>query len=285
MQASSRGFLPEVEPVPSETAMPEPSEGRNGLDPVLLRIRSGKPLPHEILALVFVAIGIPVLENLPVTYPRSALVLAFALPMALSAAVALAALLIRRWLRPGKDQLGSEALLVVRGLLVLGLVLPVHFLLKSFIFLINSSNWDLALFRLDRTVHFGFSPSIFLVTMFHQPWLLRFVDVIYSRMYFVVVVVYLGVLLVLLTPRSRLVFLGAYTMVWIFGIGLYIALPSWGPVFVFSDTFSSTLRHMPITVHVQRGLYEEIRSLVQIRWALVRSATDALQHFRVSTSR
>jgi hypothetical protein len=56
--------------------------------------------------------------------------------------------------------------------------------------------------------------------------------------------------------------LAAYSFVWIAGSVVYLAFPSWGPVFVVSDVFEEVLRYMPSTVSVQQVLFREIHSLV-----------------------
>jgi hypothetical protein len=157
----------------------------------------------------------------------------------------------------------ADLLVLLRAAVVLMPVLSVHFLLKSFIHLVNPRTWDAALWDLDRAVCFGMSPSLFLTGLFANPWFLETLDLVYSRLYFFLIVLSVPLLLVLPTLPRRMAFLTAYMSIWIAGSVLYLAFPSWGPVFVVSSVFSDSLHYMPATVGVQSILFEEISSLVR----------------------
>ena len=232
------------------------------------RLRSWKPFPHEVAAIVFVAFGVFVLERLPVTYPREGLVLAASLPavgFGACTAVLLAVREVHRRLtgRPRDLPPGVEAILLLRAVAVLVPVLSVHFLLKSFIWLVNSRTWDAFLWELDRGVHLGLSPSLFLTGAFTGRGFLRFLDLVYSNVYFLLIVVSVPLLLLVRDLNRRMAFLAAYSFVWMTGSVVYLAFPAWGPVFVFSDVFEDVLRYMPATVSVQEVLFREIQSLVR----------------------
>lgn len=231
------------------------------------RLRSPRLFPHEIVAAVFVALGVLVLERLPVTYPREALVLAASLPVAgfgLCTAILIVLREVARKCRGGVRTLtpAVELLLLVRTTAVLVPVLSVHFLLKSFIWLVNPRTWDPFLWDVDRVVHLGFSPSLLLTAAFKSVGFLRFLDIVYSNVYFLLIVVSVPLLLIVPELNRRMAFLAAYSFVWIAGSVLYLAFPSWGPVFVVSDVFGEVLRSMPATVSVQQVLFREILSLV-----------------------
>ena len=227
--------------------------------------RAWRLYPHEIISAVYVLAGFVLLEQLPVTYPRSAIVLGSLLPATIIFCIGAAVIVLRRRYR-GRSvpttPLRGELLLLARSLLVLVPVLSMHFLLKSFIHLMNGRTWDKQLYVLDQAVHMGFSPSRFFTTLFANRILLALVDVVYSNLYFVVVVTYTALLLSIPPLSRRLSFASAYTLIWIVGSVVYLAMPSWGPVFLFSSDFQQTLSWMPLTVKVQRTLFHEIYSLV-----------------------
>ena len=127
----------------------------------------------------------------------------------------------------------------------------------------NPRTWDAFLWEADRVVHLGLSPTVLLTNAFTSGAFLRFLDVVYSNLYFVLIAGSVPALLVLPELNRRMAFLAAYTFVWIAGSVVYLAFPSWGPVFVVSSLFAETLRNMPATVHVQEVLFGEISSLVQ----------------------
>ncbi len=88
-------------------------------------------------------------------------------------------------------------------------------------------------------------------------------EIVYSGLYFFVIVRYTAILHGLLPPRRRLAFTATFLLVWIVGVVIYIALPTWGSVFVFPDNFVGTLQSMPTRAMVQRALSQEISSLVR----------------------
>ena len=245
-----------------------------GPSPLEARLRSLRPFPHEVVALAYLAAGGLVLERLPVTYPRQAILLAATLPAKWIAAAGLAAVSARyaaAWWqnrrRSGEGRppvpVTADLLVLLRAVLILMPVLSVHFLLKSFIHLVNPRMWDAALWDLDRAACLGLSPSLFLTGLFANPWFLEALDLVYSRLYFFLIVLSVPLLLVVPTLQRRMAFLAAYTFLWIAGSVLYLALPSWGPVFVFPSVFTGVLPYMPATVGVQGVLFDEISSLVR----------------------
>ena len=218
-------------------------------------------LPHEIVAVVYVAAGIVVLERLPVSYPRQALwqaYLTFFGPL-FAVAYALSWLVHRR---RGTWRPREETIVLGRIAAVLALTLPVHFLLKSFVHLVNPRTWDVELSRWDQALHFGVNPSRFFVALFPGPVFLHMLDFAYSAAYYFFIIGTTAACFALLSTRMRFVFGSAYMLLWIFGAVLYLAFPSWGPVFVFSNDYQRTLAQMPITRAIQQQLFLELSSLV-----------------------
>ena len=189
------GLREPATPAKEPAGGPPPRGGRERVptvSPLLsleARLRSLHPFPHELAALFHIAAGGLILELLPVTYPRKAVVMAAWWPAKWIAATGIAAVAARR----------------------------------------GAAWWR------DR----------------HRPPAERPRSTV-------------GIdLLVLPTLPRRMAFLSAYTSVWITGSVVYLALPSWGPVFVVSQVFEEALRHMPATVGVQSVLFEELSSLVR----------------------
>ncbi|HEY0788687.1 MAG TPA: phosphatase PAP2 family protein [Thermoanaerobaculia bacterium] len=232
--------------------------------PFAKRLRSLRPFPHEWVILAYLAVSFWLLEHMPVTYPRTALLLAYARPVFLIALVAALVVLLRlRFGKEPREPLADTAFAIGRICLLLMVAWATHFLLKSFVFVINPRTWDLQLAVWDQRIHLGFSPSAFFTALFRARLFLNVLDLFYSGFYYFIVIGYAGALLGLLPQRLRFAFGAAFTLTWVVGSVLYVAFPSWGPVYVFSSEFVETLRYMPITVSVQRVLYEEISSLVR----------------------
>lgn len=138
-----------------------------------------------------------------------------------------------------------------------------HFLLKSSIYVINPKTWDAELYRLDQALHLGISPSLFFVALFDSPVAYRVIDFVYSRLYFYVQLFYPILFLTVGAPRLRRSFATSYVLLFIFGLLLYVLLPSWGPVFTYPEEFQNALQNMKATVVVQNHLYQETAGLVK----------------------
>lgn len=215
---------------------------------------------HEIVAAVFCLIGVVLLERMPVTYPRSALLLTYASPIAIIFGIAIAIAAIRR---RNRALVIRDAKEIARACLTLALVFAVSFVLKSFTYLINPHVWDRQLFALDRTLHFGYSPTIFFVTLFNHPLFLRFIDVVYTIIDYGLFMFGTPAMLALLDSRLRVRYGAAFALMWMTATVFYLALPSWGPAFSATALVEPALRHMPHTVWIQSQLYRELSSLIK----------------------
>jgi hypothetical protein len=221
-------------------------------------------MAHEWMALAYVAASAALLETMDRSYPRLALLVAYArfgvvVGVASLAVMLLARVMLRRRRWP---PLPSDLLHAGRAAVVLLPVLATHFVLKSFTHVLNRRVWDPELSALDRSVHLGVEPARFLVALFDHATFLAALDVFYSVAYYGIVVGSTALLISLLPPRRRLAFTTAFMLVFMAGSALYLALPSWGPVFVWPDDFEAALSHMPNTVTVQRTLFAEISAIV-----------------------
>jgi len=216
--------------------------------------------PHEIIAALYFIAGVIVLERLPVTYPRAAIFLAHSVPTLSIFALAAAMSFFR--FRSRRERWRHELRDIARCCVSIALVFSVSFVVKSFIHLVNSRVWDRELFAVDRMLHFGHSPTIFLVTLLDDVWFLHFLDFYYSLFYAVMFLAVPALLLAFLGHRGRVRFTAALVLMWIAGNVLYLVLPSWGPAFSDTALVLQALQSMPRTVWVQTQLYGELSSLV-----------------------
>jgi hypothetical protein len=215
---------------------------------------------YEVVAAVFCICGVVLLERMPVTYPRSALLVTYASPITVIFGISVAVAAIRR---RNRALLVKDAKEIARCCLTLALVFAVSFLLKSFIYLINPHVYDRQLFALDRAVHFGYSPTLFFVALFNQPRFLTFMDVYYTVVDYMLFVFGTSTIFALLDSRRRVQFGGAFVLMWITATVFYLATPSWGPAFSATSLVEPALRHMPRTVWLQSRLYGELSSLIR----------------------
>ncbi|HEX7191423.1 MAG TPA: phosphatase PAP2 family protein [Thermoanaerobaculia bacterium] len=215
---------------------------------------------HEIVAAVFCVIGIVLLERMPVTYPRSALLLTYASPIAIIFGISIAIAAIRR---RNRMLLIQDAKEIARACFTLAIVFAVSFLLKTFTYLINPRVYDQQLFALDRKLHFGYSPTLFFVALFNQTKFLQFMDIFYTVIDYALFVFGTSAMFALLDSRRRFQYGAAYVLMWLTSTILYVVIPSWGPAFSATTLVEPALRHMPRTVWLQSQLYRELSTLIK----------------------
>jgi len=171
-----------------------------------------------------------------------------------------------RW----KEELGTMEIVrasfwtdTVRILIAFTVIETSHLILKAYIPLINPSNHDALLGRIDSTLLFGHDPRRLILDIFSAPLIHHAFDVLYSGVYFFALWAGVVVFFAWLPGRRRIAFFNGFFVMWQLGLVLYLLLPSWGPVFVQPEIFASTLADMPMTVAVQHGLFLETSSLVR----------------------
>lgn len=215
---------------------------------------------HEIVAAVFCVAGVILLERMPVTYPRSALFLAYASPILLIFGISVVIAALRR---RNRALLARDAREIARCCVTLAIVFAVAFLLKSFIYIINPRVYDQQLFALDRVLHFGHSPTLFFVALFNQPAFLNFMDIYYTYVDYVLFLFGTSAMYALLDSRRRMQFGAAFVLMWIASTVLYLVVPSWGPAFSATQLVEPALQFMPRTRWLQAQIYRELSSLVR----------------------
>ncbi|HEX3107872.1 MAG TPA: phosphatase PAP2 family protein [Thermoanaerobaculia bacterium] len=215
---------------------------------------------HEIVAAVYCIVGVVLLERMPVTYPRSALLLTYASPIAIIYAASIVIAAIRRRNRALVIQDAKE---IARACVSLAVVFAVSFVLKSFTFLINPRVYDRQLFALDRRLHLGYSPTIFFDALFNQRPFLQFMDIFYTVIYYTLFIFGTATMFALLDSRYRFRYGAAFVLMWLTSTILYLAIPSWGPAFSATALVEPALRHMPRTVWLQAQLYRELSTLIK----------------------
>ncbi len=146
----------------------------------------------------------------------------------------------------------------------LWIVLTAYFLVKTSIHILNPRVFDAWLWRSDQWLGLGHDPKLMALHMFAWPPLLHALDVVYSVVY-PLLFTFTPPLLALLSP-TRALRVGALTgfcLLWVLGGALYVAFPSWGPVYTRPAQFEAALQSMPITVYVQTELFQELKGVIQ----------------------
>ncbi|RLE31286.1 MAG: hypothetical protein DRJ61_11565 [Acidobacteria bacterium] len=149
-----------------------------------------------------------------------------------------------------------------RIMISFSLIQTTHLILKAYIPLINSGNFDALLWRLNSVLGAGHDPVVMVLRLFSAPSVHRAFDILYSSIYFLALWAGVIVFFAFLRGRSRIRFFNSFFVMWQLGLLLYVLLPSWGPVFTRPELFQEILMNMPTTVGVQRQLFLETSSLV-----------------------
>ncbi len=147
---------------------------------------------------------------------------------------------------------GISWLDVLRIVAGFSIVETAHLLLKVFLPVFRKTTFDPLLDGLDRALLGGKAAIELLQGLAKHVAILHGLDLLYSSLYFVLLWGSAVAFLAVLGRRERLAFLGSFALFWQLGLLLYLAVLSWGPVFVRPELFGPLLQHMPVTVGVQR---------------------------------
>jgi hypothetical protein len=259
---------------------PEPAVAAVDLPPAATaagwrtRVRRWGPYPFELATVLAVLLAAGVLRSRGLrmnwqTFDYIVMPALRLLPKALIAGIALQ-LVYRTLLRlPLGSYLRQVArpewlLLWVRLLVAAVLMTYGYFWLKVAIPLVNPRLWDGALWRLDRALHLGLSPSLFVANLFAGTPLVGWIDRWYGS--WVSTVFYTLVLFcAALDPLLRRQFLLSCVLLWTLGSWLYVALPALGPVYVAPAAYRVVLAEMPRARAGQEALRENYQRMLEGR--------------------
>jgi hypothetical protein len=134
--------------------------------------------------------------------------------------------------------------------------------LKTSVPLVRHELFDLELFRLDRWLHFGVSPTILAVEAANGTLLPELLDRWYALF---LVTVQLGFAYVTAgtDEASRRSFVGASALLWIAGAWLYVAVPALGPCYALPELREPIRDEMPRAVGAQDYLFRHYGRMVQ----------------------
>ena len=114
--------------------------------------------------------------------------------------------------------------------------------------------FDQQLWNLDRAICFGYSPNIFLLTIFSAPPVLRAIDVTYGYLFFITLILAGSFFGSEPERRIRIAFMNSNTLLWLVGAWLYVAVPSLGPAYRFPEVWLPLAHLLQVTQFYQRLL-------------------------------
>lgn len=175
---------------------------------------------------------------------------------------------------PGVGPRGRQVITYLRGAASLGwLVLwarlfvayalfnYVYFWIKVCVPLLHHRLWDPLLWRVDRWLHLGISPSVLAAELFEGSFLLAWLD----RWYAWWILTVMGVVVFFAAaPRQdlRRSFLLSCSLLWTFGAAIYLAFPAVGPIYTDSAVFTPVIEDMPRAAGGHVALWENYEKML-----------------------
>jgi hypothetical protein len=156
------------------------------------------------------------------------------------------------------------ALLWLRLWTMVAVQIYAYMWLKVSIPLVHARLWDVELWRLDRWLHFGLSPSVFAIELVAGTPLARVVDVVYGLWIPSIPLVFAYVFCGRRDGARRNLAL-ASAVLWTLGAWIYLALPALGPCYASPDVVASVRAEMPTAAATQRALWHHYLGMVQSR--------------------
>jgi hypothetical protein len=121
--------------------------------------------------------------------------------------------------------------------------------------------YDQQLWNLDRALAFGYSPTVFLATLFSAPVMMRFFDATYATVLFPALSIVPAFIASIPARRVRIAFVNSNTLLWLTGAWLYVVFPALGPAYRFPEVWLPLAPMLTNSHHVQRLLIENYRAV------------------------
>ena len=121
--------------------------------------------------------------------------------------------------------------------------------------------FDQQLWNADRALGFGYSPTVFLVTLFSAPAIMRFFDATYATVLFPALSIVPCFLFSMPERRFRIAFMNSNTLLWLAGAWLYVLVPALGPAYRFPEVWLPLAPYLTHTQQVQRLLITNYRAV------------------------
>jgi hypothetical protein len=122
--------------------------------------------------------------------------------------------------------------------------------------------FDAELWDLDQHLFLGYSPTVFLLTIFRR--ILPAFDWSYANIFFASLVIGFTYFLSAPDRRLRVAFADGNSAMWITGAWLYLAIPSIGPAYRFPDVWLEYNRMLPVTQHFQLMLIRNYQAMLRL---------------------
>jgi hypothetical protein len=149
----------------------------------------------------------------------------------------------------------------VRMIVFSGLCGYAYSWIKLAIPLLHRRLFDQQLWNLDRVIGFGYSPTVFMVTLFSSPGLMHLVDATYATVLVPAFSIIPAFFLSVPERRLRIAFMNSNTLLWLVGAWLYVAVPALGPAYSFPEVWLPLAPMLENTQLLQRLLMMNYRAV------------------------
>lgn len=122
--------------------------------------------------------------------------------------------------------------------------------------------FDQQLWKIDQVICFGYSPNVFLLTLFSTPVMLRAIDWSYAFIFFASINVVTIFFASVPERRTRIVFMNSYILLWLIGAWLYVAVPTLGPAYRFPGVWLPMAPLLTRTQYLQHQLISNYNALL-----------------------
>ncbi len=202
-----------------------------------------------------------------VDYMAAAMLHRFPGVLALGVGLHLAAHLVT-WRSPAgwlRDVLRPRQLLLLARVWLAAMVMTYAYSwLKVCVPLLRSDLYDATLWRLDRWLHLGVSPSLLAGELFGKGALAPWIDAWYA-LWLTTVLAAQSVLFLSRSPERRRNFALACVLLWLAGAWIYFALPATGPAFFTPDAFAEVLPRLPHAAALEGKLWGNYVAMIAAR--------------------
>jgi hypothetical protein len=124
--------------------------------------------------------------------------------------------------------------------------------------------YDSTLYRIDQTLCFGISPSIFFLQLFSNHTFLRFIDQAYANFFIGGMMFAIAFFFSMPRSRVRIAFITSSVVMWMVGAWLYMLIPSLGPAYRFPDIWFPFVKDLPRTQWSQSMLMRNYQSVIRL---------------------
>ena len=148
--------------------------------------------------------------------------------------------------------------------------------LKVCVPLVTPRLWDQVLWRLDTLLHFGFSPSLFMIELTRDTVMAPLLDRWYGWW---LLSISLSLAFFCSFPKQldRRRFLFSCAVLWTAGAWIYVAIPALGPIYAFNEVWQQILPQIPHADSGQQLLWENYERVLAGRESgLLRAFKPAL---------